>query len=217
MKNVIPMEPAKSAVTKSDIPNNAVRLIDRMFVRLKSIFPAWKHAFDSEIEYNETKQVWLEELFKANVVNPNALKRGLDAAAKSESPFWPSVGQFIVWCNVHDYHELSLPTLEELEPRLKSFMGYAKFDAHKFNYRSVAEYHLLRALYYGYAKKSWEDCQKAMPKVLTDTAEKVRSGFAFDPIPELLEEKPKVIDPQVAANGIAKIKEVMGMENGRTI
>ena len=88
MKNVIPTEPAKSAVTKSDIPNNAVRLIDRMFVRLKSIFPAWKHAFDSEIEYNETKQVWLEELFKANVVNPNALKRGLDAAAKSESPFW---------------------------------------------------------------------------------------------------------------------------------
>jgi len=26
-----------------------------------------------------------------------------------------------------------------------------------------------------------------------------------------------VSDPQVAANGMAKIKEVMGMENGRTI
>ena len=114
MTNITQMQAEGSAVKKSNIPDNAVRLIDRMFIRLKSIFPAWKQAFASEAEYNETKQVWLEELFKANVVNPNALKRGLDAAAKSESPFWPSVGQFIVWCNVHDYHELGLPTLEEL-------------------------------------------------------------------------------------------------------
>ena len=131
MKNVIPMEPSKSAVTKSDIPSNAVRLIDRMFVRLKSIFPAWKHAFDSEIEYNETKQVWLEELFKAGVVNPQSLKRGLDLAAKSESPFFPSVGQFITWCS-EDYHELGLPNESELYQRYKTFLGYARFNLDEF-------------------------------------------------------------------------------------
>lgn len=39
--------------------------------------------------YNETKQVWLEELLKADVMTPLALKRGLDRAAGSESPFFP--------------------------------------------------------------------------------------------------------------------------------
>ena len=208
MKNVIPTEPAKSAVTKSDIPNNAVRLIDRMFVRLKSIFPAWKHAFDSEIEYNETKQVWLEELFKANVVNPNALKRGLDAAAKSESPFFPSVGQFIAWCNNYNNHELGLPTQDELEARLQKYFGDAK-EPHNFKFRSRAEYYLLKTIYDGYGKKKWEDCQKAMPKILAEVVEKARTGFEFPQIPELLEQKPKVIPPEVSKNGVAKIKEIM--------
>ena len=39
MTNVIPMQAVKSVrLKKSDIPDNAVRLIDRMFIRLKSIF-----------------------------------------------------------------------------------------------------------------------------------------------------------------------------------
>ena len=210
MKNVIPTEPAKSAVAKSDIPSNAVRLIDRMFVRLKSIFPAWKHAFDSEIEYNETKQVWLEELFKAGIVNPQSLKRGLDFAAKSESPFFPSVGQFIAWCNNYNNHELGLPTQDELEARLQKYFGYAK-DPHNFKFRSRAEYYLLKTIYDGYGKKKWEDCQRAMPKILAEVVEKARTGFEFPQIPELLEQKPKVIPPEVSKNGVAKIKEIMGI------
>ena len=210
MKNVIPMDPAKSTVTKSSIPSNAVRLIDRMFVRLKSIFPAWKQAFDSEIEYNETKQVWLEELFKAGVVNPQFLKRGLDLAAKSESPFFPSVGQFIAWCEFENYHELGLPTPEELSSRIQKYFGYAK-EPHNFKFRSKAEYYLLKTIYDGYSKKKWEDCQKAMPKILAEVVDKARTGFEFPQIPELLEQKPKVIPPEVSKNGVAKIKEIMGI------
>lgn len=189
MKNVIPMESAKSAVTKSDIPSNAVRLIDRMFVRLKSIFPAWKHAFDSEIEYNETKQVWLEELFKAGVVSPQSLKRGLDLAAKSESPFFPSVGQFIAWCQFEDYHALGLPTAEDLIQRYKNYIGYARFNQHEFKYRSKAEYWVLKALYNQYWNKPLDDTLKAIPRVLSEAAEKVRLGFEFEDIPEMIEQK----------------------------
>ena len=189
MKKVIPTDPAKSAVAKSDIPSNAVRLIDRMFVRLKSIFPAWKHAFDSEIEYNETKQVWLEELFKAGIVNPQSLKRGLDLAAKSESPFFPSVGQFITWCQFEDYHALGLPTAEELIQRYKNDMCYARFNQHEFQYRSKAEYWVLKTLYNQYWNKPLDDTLKTIPRILNEAAEKVRSGFEFEDIPEMIEQK----------------------------
>lgn len=210
MTNVTKMQAEGSAVKKSNIPDNAVRLIDRMFIRLKSIFPAWKQAFASEAEYNETKQVWLEELFKAGVVNPQSLKRGLDLAAKSESPFFPSVGQFIAWCEFENYHELGLPTPEELSSRIQKYFGYAK-EPHNFKFRSKAEYYLLKTIYDGYSKKKWEDCQKAMPKILAEVVDKARTGFEFPQIPELLEQKPKVIPPEVSKNGVAKIKEIMGI------
>lgn len=210
MTNVTKMQAEGSAVKKSNIPDNAVRLIDRMFIRLKSIFPAWKQAFASEAEYNETKQVWLEELFKAGVVNPQSLKRGLDLAAKSESPFFPSVGQFIAWCEFENYHELGLPTPEELSSRIQKYFGYAK-EPHNFKFRSKAEYYLLKTIYDGYSKKKWEDCQKAMPKILAEVVDKARTGFEFPQLPELLEQKQKVIPPEVSKNGVAKIKEIMGI------
>lgn len=200
----------KSAVEKSDVSSNATKLIDRMFTRLKSLFPAWKQAFDSIETYNETKQVWLEELIKADVMTPLALKRGLDRAAGSESPFFPSVGQFIAWCEFENYHELGLPTQDELEARLQKYFGYAK-EPHNFKFRSRAEYYLLKTIYDGYGKKKWEDCQRAMPKILADVVEKARTGFEFPQIPELLEQKPKIIPPEVSKNGLAKIKEIMGI------
>ena len=189
MTNITQMQAEGSAVKKSNIPDNSVRLIDRMFIRLKSIFPAWKQAFASEAEYNETKQVWLEELFKAGVVSPQSLKRGLDLAAKSESPFFPSVGQFIAWCQFEDYHALGLPTAEDLIQRYKNYIGYARFNQHEFKYRSKAEYWVLKALYNQYWNKPLDDTLKAIPRVLSEAAEKVRLGFEFEDIPEMIEQK----------------------------
>ena len=180
---------SQSAVKNSGVSDNAMKLIDRMFARLKSIFPAWKHAFDSVETYNETKHVWLEELLKAGLVTPQSLKRGLDLAAKSESPFFPSVGQFIAWCQFEDYHALGLPTAEELIQRYKNYMGYARFNQHEFEYQSRAEYWVLKTLYSQYWNKPLDDTLKAIPRILNEAAEKVRSGFEFEDIPEMIEQK----------------------------
>ena len=50
-----------------------------------------------------------------------------------------------------------------------------------------------------------------MPKILSEVIEKVKTGFEFPEIPELIEQKPKVIPPEVSKNGVAKIKEIMGI------
>lgn len=187
-------------------------MINWLFGELKSIFPGWRAAFETEADYLSAKQTWLRVLVQEKITKAQ-LDKGLSAAEKSLDKFLPSVGLFVSWCKAYDYHELGLPTLEELEPRLRKYFGYAKFDAHKFDFRSPQEYYLLHTLYYKYANKHWDDCLKAMPKVLADTAEKVRQGFPFDPIPEFIEEKPKYIDPQVAVNGIAKIRAIMEGRN----
>lgn len=187
----IPVKPASAQ--KSELSDNATKLIDRMFARLKSLFPAWKQAFDSVETYNETKQIWLEELLKAGLVTPQALKRGLDTAARSENPFFPSVGQFIAWCT-EDYQALGLPDETELYRRYQTFLGYARFEQEEFNYRSKAEYWLLKNLYEKCRKKSEADTLKAIPKLLDEAAAKVRSNFPFEDIPKMIPPKPSFYD-----------------------
>lgn len=200
---------SQSAVKNSGVSDNATKLIDRMFARLKSIFPAWKQAFDSVETYNETKHVWLEELLKAGLVTPQALKRGLDLAAKSESPFFPSVGQFIAWCQFEDYHALSLPTAEELIQRYKNYMGYARFNQHEFEYQSKAEYWVLKTLYNQYWNKPLDDTLKAIPRILNEAAEKVRSGFEFEDIPEMIEQKIVNLPQEKTLKHIANCKAAL--------
>ena len=50
-----------------------------------------------------------------------------------------------------------------------------------------------------------------MPRILAQAVVKVRSGDEFEPIPIAIEEKPKVIDRQVAIQGVARLKTIMGL------
>jgi hypothetical protein len=156
------------------------------------------------------KQQWILGFAENGVKTFEQVKRGMAAARAKTNGYLPSVGEFISWCNNYNNHELGLPTQEELEARLQKYFGYAK-EPHNFKFRSRAEYYLLKTIYDGYGKKKWEDCQRAMPKILAEVVEKARTGFEFPQIPELLEQKPKVIPPEVSKNGLAKIKEIMGI------
>lgn len=189
-------------------PVTAERLIDRVFEQLIASCPTLLSVQPEQLKI--LKQQWILGFAENGVKTFDQVKRGMAAARAKTNGYLPSVGEFISWCNDYDNHELGLPTLEELSSRLQKYFGYAK-EPHNFKFRSRAEYYLLKTIYDGYGKKKWEDCQKAMPKILAEVAEKVKTGFEFPEIPELLEQKPKVISPEVSRNGVAKIKEIMGI------
>lgn len=194
--------------TTQHAPVTAERLIDRVFEQLIASCPTLLSVQLEQLKI--LKQQWILGFAENGVKTFDQVKRGMAAARAKTNGYLPSVGEFISWCNNYDNHELGLPTLEELESRLQKYFGYAK-EPYNFPFRSRAEYYLLKTIYDGYGKKKWEDCQKAMPKILAEVAEKVKTGFEFPEIPELLEQKPKVISPEVSRNGVAKIKEIMGI------
>lgn len=189
-------------------PVAAERLIDRVFDQLIASCPTLLSVQPEQLKI--LKQQWILGFAENGVKTFEQVKRGMAAARAKTNGYLPSVGEFISWCNNYNNHELGLPTLEELEARLQKYFGYAK-EPHNFKFRSKAEYYLLKTIYDSYGKKKWEDCQKAMPKILVEVAEKVKTGFEFPEIPELLEQKPKVIPPEVSKSGVAKIKEIMGI------
>lgn len=192
----------------TNAPVTAERLIDRVFEQLIASCPTLLTVQPEQLKI--LKQQWILGFAENGVKTFEQVKRGMTAARAKTNGYLPSVGEFIYWCNSYNNHELGLPTQDELEARLQRYFGYAK-EPHNFKFRSRAEYYLLKTIYDGYGKKKWEDCQKAMPKILAEVVEKARTGFEFPQIPELLEQKPKVIPPEVSKNGVAKIKEIMGI------
>lgn len=194
--------------TTKQAPVIAEKLIDRVFEQLIASCPTLLTVQPEQLKI--LKQQWILGFAENGIKTFEQVKRGMAAARAKTNGYLPSVGEFISWCNSYDNHELGLPTQDELEARLQKYFGYAK-DPHNFKFRSRAEYYLLKTIYDGYGKKKWEDCQRAMPKILAEVIEKARTGFEFPQIPELLEQKPKVIPPEVSKNGLAKIKEIMGI------
>ena len=194
--------------TTKQAPVIAEKLIDRVFEQLIASCPTLLTVKPEQLKI--LKQQWILGFAENGIKTFEQVKRGMAAARAKTNGYLPSVGEFISWCNSYNNHELGLPTQDELEARLQKYFGYAK-EPHNFKFRSRAEYYLLKTIYDGYGKKKWEDCQKAMPKILAEVVEKARTGFEFPQIPELLEQKPKVIPPEVSKNGVAKIKEIMGI------
>lgn len=192
--------------TTKQAPVIAEKLIDRVFEQLIASCPTLLTVQPEQLKI--LKQQWILGFAENGIKTFEQIKRGMAAARAKTNGYLPSVGEFISWCNSYNNHELGLPTQDELEARLQKYFGYAK-EPHNFKFRSRAEYYLLKTIYDGYGKKKWEDCQKAMPKILAEVVEKARTGFEFPQIPELLEQKPKVISPDVAKNGIEKIKKIM--------
>ena len=194
--------------TAKQAPVIAEKLIDRVFEQLIASCTTLLTVQPEQLKI--LKQQWILGFAENGIKTFEQVKRGMAAARAKTNGYLPSVGEFISWCNSYNNHELGLPTQDELEARLQKYFGYAK-EPHNFKFRSKAEYYLLKTIYDGYGKKKWEDCQKAMPKILSEVIEKVKAGFEFPEIPELLEQKPKVISPDVAKSGVAKIKEIMGI------
>lgn len=188
----------------------AEQAINKLFEELKGIYPAWKAAFETPEDFQNTRRVWLETLISEKIT-PKRVEGGIQAARSDKSPFIPSVGQFVAWCRESlkaEYAVLGLPSEEEAVQRFKSYMGYHKHDRANFNYRSKAEYWFCCEAYKHYAHRDEKYLEQGVLSVLREAADKVRAGFDFPAIPKFVQHIP-VIDPKKFDAGIAKCKAVL--------
>ncbi len=78
---------------------SAERLVDALFKQLKQLFPA---AVVTNLKTPEqevaAKQQWIAAFAEGGIRTREQVSAGMRHARASESPFWPSLGQFIKWC-----------------------------------------------------------------------------------------------------------------------
>lgn len=81
------------------VNSDAERLVDALFMQLKQIFPAATQTnLRSDADERVAKQQWIAAFSENDIRTRKQLSAGMQKARSSQSPFWPSPGQFISWC-----------------------------------------------------------------------------------------------------------------------
>lgn len=81
------------------VNSDAERLVDALFMQLKQIFPAATQTnLRSDADERVAKQQWIAAFSENGIRTRKQLSAGMQKARSSQSPFWPSPGQFISWC-----------------------------------------------------------------------------------------------------------------------
>lgn len=95
MASIAVGNPEHGRVVNSD----AERLVDALFMQLKQIFPAATQTnLRSDADERVAKQQWIAAFSENGIRTRKQLSAGMQKARSSQSPFWPSPGQFISWC-----------------------------------------------------------------------------------------------------------------------
>lgn len=198
-------EPAKV------VNSEAERLVDSLFRQLKQIFPAAGNTnLRTEADEDTAKKQWIAAFAEGGIRTRDQLSAGMQYARSSESPFWPSPGQFVSWCRLGAQKQAGLPSCEEL---VTMFYDYCKrrgyYDSPEaYPWEQHAHYWMVTALYSGMRANNWSDGELRR-KAAGELALMAAKIFRGERIPE-----PKVMLPKLGGKpvtqqqGLAKIAEL---------
>lgn len=164
---------------------SAERLVDALFKQLKQLFPAAEQTnLKTPAQESAAKQQWIAAFAEGGIRTREQVSAGMRHARASESPFWPSPGQFIKWCK-----DSKMVLGISIEDVMGEFHRYAREKSmqpggpERFPWRHPVMYWIVcdtrRAMYQ--RQLSEVEVEKFARKLLEEWAGKVAAG---EPIPD---------------------------------
>ncbi|HFV9295534.1 TPA: replication protein P [Serratia fonticola] len=193
----------------------AEKLVDALFRNLKQVFPAAVNTtFRDPNDEVAAKRQWIAAFAENGIRSREQLSAGMQHARASESPFWPSPGQFIAWCKQGAIRASGLPDAAELYAMV---MDYAKrrglyASPEAFPWSSNAAYWMVTKLYSEMRGLNLSESEllKHCGKELAAMAKRVE---ASEPIPAPVVQIPKLHIPVSNEKGLDKIAELRAKLN----
>lgn len=129
MKDLVDKKLGK--IGKTEEIKQAAPIINKVISGLKRVKPAWRQAIRSDEEEAGIKREWAAALKQHGITTQEQLANGFKYARLDQSPFFPSVGQFIAWCNTKEpvkdpSHIVFLPEPEFTEEDRKRGQDWLK-------------------------------------------------------------------------------------------
>lgn len=178
--------------------------IDNIFEKLIAIRPATN--FDEQKIIN-AKRVWHEYLNEFGVTH-EMIHNGFRRCALQNSPYFPSVGEFVNWCR-------TIPEIDSVHESLREALKFAHGDiqqVHPVIYHAVRMIgsHELKNMSQTQALKQWESAMKrAKERFFEGSLPQMPALEA--PKPEVIE-KHEPADPEFAKAQIQKLRDIVKSE-----
>ena len=195
------------------------RIFNELFVQLQAAFPASVSTIREQNKLNEFRKQWMLAFLENGITTMEQVNAGMRHARASESPFWPSPGQFIKWCK--DSKMVLGVTIDDV---MAEFHRYSKEKSlypggpERFPWRHPVMYWVVcdtrRAMYQ--RQLSEIEVEKHARRLLDDWAKKVASG---QQIPDPVEETPPDLSgvERFLQSGFKDIYETLTREEKRTL
>jgi hypothetical protein len=202
------------------VNSEAERLVDTLFRQLKQIFPAAGNTnLRTEADENTAKKQWIAAFAEGGIRSKEQLSSGMQYARSSESPFWPSPGQFVSWCRLGAQKQAGLPSCEELVVMFYDYCnrrGY--YDSPEaYPWEQYAHYWMVTALYSGMKANNWGDgeLRRKAANELSLMAAKIFRGENI-PEPKVMIQKlgGKPVTQQQGLEKIAELRAKHGLKRG---
>ena len=156
------------------------QLINNLFSALAAIFPAWKNAFQSQQELAEAKRQWLAALMDGGVTSMEKLNHGVSMARRHNSPFLPSCGIFVGWCQEYELVSTGFPDQDAFSLAISTEVARFRKD------RKWESHH--PAVYWAYCQKAyteWRDMKSdkfdsVCSRLYKESRKKVMEGYKFE-------------------------------------
>ncbi|HFD3847253.1 replication protein P [Serratia marcescens] len=193
----------------------AEKLVDSLFRSLKQVFPAATQTnLRSESDESAAKKQWIAAFAENGIRSREQLSAGMQRARASESPFWPSPGQFIAWCKQGAIRASGLPEEAELYDMVMDYSARrGLYDTPEaFPWTSNAAYWMVTKLYSEMRglNLTESELRKRCSKELIAMSRRIESGEA---IPAPVVQIPKLHIPVSNERGLDKIAEIRAKLN----
>lgn len=196
---------------------DAEKMVDALFSNLKQVFPAAvSTTLKNPGDEAAAKRQWIAAFAENGIRTKQQLSAGMQHARASESPFWPSPGQFIAWCKQGAIRAAGLPDDESLYDMVLDYSarrGMFK-SPEAFPWQSNAAYWMVTKLYSEMRANnlSESELRKRCGKELTAMSRRLEAG---EQIPAPVVQIPKLHLPMSSERGLSKIAEIrakLGMQ-----
>ncbi len=159
----------------------AERMVDSLFRQLMKVFPAAAQTtLKTDADLSAAKKQWIAAFAENDIRTREQLSAGMQHARASESPFWPSPGQFIAWCKEGALKAAGLPDENELYVLTMTYArkrgGYVSPEA--YPWPSPEVYWMVTTLCDHMRHESWSEAQlrKGCGAELKLMAKRIESG-----------------------------------------
>lgn len=182
-----------------------VEIVNKIFLELQAIFPAWRQAWPDADALAAAKRSWVRALAAAGINRIEQIRYGLAQCRLSGSSFAPSVGQFIGWCTPTP-EALGLPSSRDAYRQATRIAHptASSDDVHPAVYHAACEVGLYELTQLP-ELQSWRLFERAYRL----TVQMLMAGQPLREVPKGLPEQVRLSTPEVGRRALKNLREML--------